>query len=619
MRRIGAWFGLTFLGVVAPVAFAVAAFAPGVAEAAGCEPAITSIGTQESPYAGSGRVDIVGNCFGTASAFAGEDRSFLRVSVLAPGTSLPNSLWNACWTGDPGTDTVTCNVSEWTDTHITVAGYGGQYGQNGFVISAQNDLAIQVWNAQTGAGPSIAVFRGGFAVGIPAAPTGTHNAHQSSTAHLSSNAHQSSIARALASPAHAFSSVSADVVNATIAVAAVLFITFPANLFNQTFEENYADIRAWWRRRFGWLAGKRKDETADAAEPAETETGRVKPATFAAVIGGGALLGGLLDPEFGFNLRSVLTVVALAVAICVGIAVPVLVTQAYYRARHTSARLQIRALPAGLAIAGVCVFISRVSGFQPGYLYGIVAGVVLGRTLARREQAHLIVLTTLAVIGVSVLAWIAWAGLNGTAEKANANDMVVLVDDALAAMFVAGLVGSVIGMLPLRFMPGHVLKSWSTRLWAAVFAVSLFGLIQVMVRPNATAEGPSHAPLVTTLVLFAVFAAGTVAFRWHFIRKQRRAAGEPPLTWQQALVRIAGEARTGSAQLAATTDGVTFVDVTEPVVDLTEPVVDLTEAEVKVPAQRTPRPRKAAAAATSASKTSGTATVTTKRPPRKKT
>lgn len=594
MRRIGAWFGLTFLGVVGPVAFAVAAFAPGVAEAA-CQPTISSVSTQESPYVGTGRMDIAGDCFGQASAFQGEDRSFLRISVLAPGTSLPNSLWNACWTGDPGTDAVTCDVFEWTDTHIVVTGYAGLYGQSGFSFSAQNDLAIQVWNAQTGAGPSVALIRGGIAVGIPPAAKASHNDHQSS------------IARALASPADAFSSISSDVVNATIAVGAVLFITFPANLFNQTFEENYADIRAWWRRRFGWLFGK-KNEEANAAEPAES--GPVKPASFAAVVVGGALLGGLLDPEFGFNLRSVLTVVALALAICIGIAVPVLVTQAYYRARHTSARLQIRALPAGLAIAAACVFISRVSGFRPGYLYGIVAGVVLGRTLAKREQARLIAMTTLAVIGVSVLAWIAWAALNGTAEEANANDMVVLLDDALAAVFVAGLVGSVIGMLPLRFLPGHVLKSSSMRLWAAVFGVSLFGLVQVMLRPNATDEGPSHTPLVTTLMLFVLFAAGTVAFRWHFIRKQMRAAGQPDLSWQQALKRIAGEARNGSAQLAATTDGVTFVDVTEPaVVDVTEPaVVDLTEAEVKIPAQRAPRPRKTAAAAGSSG--------TTKRTPR---
>jgi len=584
MRRIGAWFGLTFLAVVAPVAFVVAAFAPGVAEAAGCAPAISAVG-YELTGSGNFQMSIHGTCFGSAAPYAGEDRNFVRISDTTAN-------WNGCWTEDPGTDTVTCDVREWSDTAISFNGFSGAYGPGQFVVRQGDTLVVQVWNAQTVIGPAKFTINGAQ---VGASTLGAaHSAH---------NAHQSSIARTLASPTHAFSDVSSDIVNGAIAVGAVLFITFPANLFNQTFEENYADIRAWWRRRFARLFGARKAETET------TEVKSVRPRAFAAVVVGGALLGGLLDPGFGFNLRSVLTVVALALAICIGIAVPVLVTQAYYRARHTSARLQIRALPAGLAIAAACVFVSRVSGFQPGYLYGIVAGVVLGRTLARREQAHLIILTTLAVIGVSVLAWIAWAGLNGSAEDANANDMLVLLDDALAAVFVAGLVGSVIGMLPLRFLPGHVLKSWSLRAWVAVFVVSMFGLVQVMLRPNATDEGPSHTPLVTTLVLFALFAAATVAFRWHFIAKQRRAAGEPALSWQQALVRMAGEARNGPAQIAATTDGVSFVDVTEPAVDVTdEPVVDLTDAEVKVPAQRTPRPRKTAAAA-----------ATTKRAPRKTT
>ena len=568
MRRIGAWLGLAFLGVVVPVTVALAAFAPGIADAAGCQPVITSVTPQFNAYVGAGRVDVRGSCFGHAAGFDGEDRSFFRVSDLGVNGTLPNSLWNACWTGDPGTDTVTCKVPEWTDTHVVFFGFVG--GGGPYVVHLHDRIAFQVWNAQTGAGPAVALL-GGSGVTVAANP------------------HQSSIAHRLASPTDAFRSVSSDIINGTIAVGAVLFITFPANLFNQTFEENYADIRAWWRRKFRWLLGARATEP-QASEAAEASSG---PRAFAAVIVGGAFLGGLLDPEFGFNLRSVLTVVALVLAIGAGIAIPALVAQAFYRSRHSTASLQVRALPAGLAIAAACVFISRVSGFQPGYLYGIVAGVVLGRALNRREQAHLIILTTLAVIAASVIAWIAWAGINGTAKQADANDMLVLVDDALAAMFVAGLVGSVIGLLPLRFLPGHTLKSWSLRAWAAVFVVSMFGLIQVMLRPNATDESSSHAPLVTTLMLFVAFAVGTIAFRWHFIRKQLRAAGQPDLPWQQALLRIAGEARTGSAQLAATTDGVSFIDVTEPVVDVTEPepVVDVTEPAASVPAQRA-APRK---------------------------
>ena len=39
--------------------------------------------------------------------------------------------------------------------------------------------------------------------------------------------------------------------DAVIAIGLFQFIVFPANLFNSTFEENYADIAAWWEK---WTA-----------------------------------------------------------------------------------------------------------------------------------------------------------------------------------------------------------------------------------------------------------------------------------------------------------------------------------------------------------------------------
>ena len=58
---------------------------------------------------------------------------------------------------------------------------------------------------------------------------------------------------------------------------------------------------------------------------------------------------------------------------------------------------------------------------------------------------------------------------------------------------------------------------------AAVNGVRL-SLVQVLLRPNATELGPSHAPLITTIVLFALFAGGSLWFRQHFVDKRRRQA-----------------------------------------------------------------------------------------------
>lgn len=568
MRRNLAYAAIAFTVVVAPVGLMVAALSTGVAEAAGCQPTITSVTALTGALAGPGRYVIIGNCFGTATPWTAADRSYLRISDLGLNGALPNSIWNACWTGDPATDGVTCNVTEWIPNRIVVNGFTGAYGQ-GYVVTSGEHLAFQVWNAQTGTGPAVFTieYRTTSTSPVDAGGTVVFPSHH--------NPKSSTIAHTLASPSSAFSDVSSDVVNATIAVGAALFITFPANLFNQTFEENYADIRAWWRRRFGWLFGNRARSTDAVASNDETGT---RWRRLAIVVAGGAILGGFLDPAFGVNVRSVITVLALAAAISIGIAVPAVVAVAYHRAHHGDTRLNVRALPAGLAIAAACVFVSRISGFEPGYLYGVVAGVALGRALAKREQAHLVALSTLAVIAVSVIAWIGWAAINPTAQSSGASDALIWLDDALAATFVAGLVGSVIGMMPIRFLPGHVLKSWHTGAWAAVFCVSLFGLVQVLLRPHATTEGPSHAPLVTTILLFVAFAVGTIAFRWHFVQKRLRAeaSDSADLPWQKTLHFVLGTEAKGAVQLAATTDGVSIVDLTD---------------EATVPAQRSPRAR----------------------------
>ena len=81
---------------------------------------------------------------------------------------------------------------------------------------------------------------------------------------------------------------------------------------------------------------------------------------------------------------------------------------------------------------------------------------------------------------------------------------------------------TVISLFPLRFLPGHKLQSWHKGVWALTFTISLFVLVQVLLRPHSTSSGHSHAPLVTTLALFIVFGLGSVLFRQHFSNKRRR-------------------------------------------------------------------------------------------------
>lgn len=334
------------------------------------------------------------------------------------------------------------------------------------------------------------------------------------------NPSESSISSALSTPADAFSSLGNSLINAAITLGILLFITFPAQLFNRTFEENYDEIRAIATRRLRWLQRLRR-------EASQSSTTLRSALLFAVVILIGAVLGGLNDPKFGFNGRSAATYLAVILAILIGVTVSALVNYTYRRARGRDIQWQFHALPAGLAVAATCVVVSRLSAFQPGYLYGIIAGIAFAGTLARNEAGHSVALGSIASLVIAVVAWFAWVPVHGAAAHPDAGFFTVVTADVLASLFIGGLVGSVIGLLPLRFLPGGTLVAWSRAAWAVTFGIAVFGLLEVELRPQSTAAHPGKAPIVTAIVLFVLFGGLSIGLRAYFTIRKRRLANTP--------------------------------------------------------------------------------------------
>jgi hypothetical protein len=330
----------------------------------------------------------------------------------------------------------------------------------------------------------------------------------------------STFSSALATPAQAFGSPVHTLVGAAITLAVILFITFPAQLFNRTFEENYDEIRDISLRRLRWLRRFRRDAEREAR-------GLIHVGAFAAVVLVGAALGSLNDRGFGLNLRSAATYLAVVLSILVGVAVGGAVGAVYRRLRRHAVEVRLHALPAGLAVAAICVLISRLSSFEPGYLYGVIAGLAFQGTLPQPEQGHTVALAAIAGLGIAVVAWLLWIPVGRAAAVHGASFPVVLLADLLGSVFVGGLVGNVIGLMPLRFLPGGTLIEWNRGAWAATFGIAVFGLIEVELRPQSASAHPGSAPVVTAVVLFVFFGGITAGLRWYFSRREHdREGGE---------------------------------------------------------------------------------------------
>ncbi len=344
----------------------------------------------------------------------------------------------------------------------------------------------------------------------------------------------SSIATTIPTPREALLPLKSLAVNGGIAAAVAMLLTFPSQLFNQTLQQNYGDITLWWRRKLRPF--RRRARPTEIGGPASvSDTSRSfassrltsfleKPWVFGTVFVLGALANALNDGHFGFTLSSLVTFLAVIVSLAIGVSVPFVIGTIYHTKRHGSAPRKLIAIPMGLAIAAALVAFSRLINFEPGYLYGVVCGVVFTRELPTNEKGHLAALGVLTTLVLAVVAWAIWVPVNAAAEHTNPFFGVVLADDLLGALFVSGLVGSFFGMIPIKGLPGWTIKQWNLGAWVVGFAISVLGLFQILLRPGIAGHG--HRPLVVSVILFVAFGAGSIVFHEHFEKKDRRARGE---------------------------------------------------------------------------------------------
>jgi hypothetical protein len=238
-----------------------------------------------------------------------------------------------------------------------------------------------------------------------------------------------------------------------------------------------------------------------------------------------ALISAFLNPALALNAAGVAIFVGFLIAIAVVLITFELPGLLVHR-RSTGETGRLRVLPWAILLAAVFVLISRVWSLQPGYLYGVVLGVVflqaMGPRLEGREAAAGATFTlVLAVVAWLLLSWVRDADLPiGDLSS-------IVVTTALAAIVVAALEAVAFGLMPMRFMPGYTIYRWRRPVWALLWGLALFGFIHILVGPNAGyLSDLSIEALVAAAGIFALFGAISVGF-WAYFRFVYRPPAEP--------------------------------------------------------------------------------------------
>lgn len=346
------------------------------------------------------------------------------------------------------------------------------------------------------------------------------------------------LAASIGTPGQIFHSMGHNIQNAAIAVVLMLGLTFPSTIFNQTFSAHYDEIMAIIERRRARLArliglkarpepeGTVEQSDSGAVVASSDEPDAASTPWFIGVLMIGAVLGAMLSPHFGVNTATAVGFISTIAAFALGALISWYVTRTFRRLRGYRLVSYRKALPLGLAIAALCVLISRVSSFEPGYLYGIVVGVAFAETMNERHNAHLTAIASVSTMSVALISWILWIPVNHLALEHSGFIPLAVVDNVLGSLFIGGLVGTTIGLLPLVLLPGKTLMTWRKDAWAVLFFIALFLLIEVELRPESGPTSSSKAPWVTAIFLFIFFGGGTLAMRRYFSTKSPTSAVE---------------------------------------------------------------------------------------------
>jgi hypothetical protein len=314
--------------------------------------------------------------------------------------------------------------------------------------------------------------------------------------------HRTAFVTSLAHPGQVSLELERILASAGVAGLVILLFAFPSKLFNSALEENYDEIRSWFRM------------PARAVDAASTASRTV---TFFALSVVAAVALGFLSPEFGLNLTSLVLVAGFTLSLIVmsaGFSIPA----AIGIHRRTGEWGKLNFLPGTLLVSIVMVIVCRALKLQPGYFYGALAGLAFASALNKESQGRLVAANWTWALAISLAAWFFRIPVSEAAAQPDANVVWIGLEAFLVMTFLWGIESLAVAMLPMRFLDGPKVRAWNRPVWAALLFAGVFATVHVLLTPTAGYVGQTTEEVTAdVLVIFAIFGAISVGV-WAYFR-----------------------------------------------------------------------------------------------------
>ena len=217
----------------------------------------------------------------------------------------------------------------------------------------------------------------------------------------------------------------------------MLIVGYPGALLNGVIGSRYEELRKKLIER------RRAKQGPDAGERRRAPGWLVWPGFFAA-----ALIGSFVDPNFGLNWMSARLLVTAFWAFVLLNLVGWTVVRLVMKRLQPDANPYIKFRWGSLVLVAVAVLIARLLQFEPGIIFGLVAGLAFGITLASSRNAQVILLGSGFALAIALIGWVGYS-LLAPVSAANPGELWAV----FFTEFFSGITVEGISALPLALLP----------------------------------------------------------------------------------------------------------------------------------------------------------------------
>ena len=187
---------------------------------------------------------------------------------------------------------------------------------------------------------------------------------------------------------------------------------------------------------------------------------------------------------------------------------------------HPRSRPRVEFRPLTLLIVAGAVLLSRLTGFEPGIIFGLLAGIGFGTELARgpRGRASLIAVVYFVAIGAG-----AWWGYTVLAAGLGPNPgwIDLLVVETLSAITITAVSALPVALVPVRGLLGESLWAWNRWVWAVTYlAASAAFLLVLLPLPDSWQSIPGS--VTGWLIAYGAYAVAALVIWLIVVRPWRR-------------------------------------------------------------------------------------------------